>query len=127
MAVVDVTDAKKINATSSEQLLQGQAAGVTVLNSGAPGAQSTVFIRGVSGFGNTTPLYIIDGTQVGDMSQVNPNDIESISVLKDAGTAAIYGISGGNGVVIVTTKKGKAGKSTISYSGFYGSSGTTGR
>jgi TonB-linked SusC/RagA family outer membrane protein len=121
VAVVDVNDAKKINASSSEQLLQGQAAGVTVLNSGAPGAQSTVFIRGVSGFGNTTPLYIIDGTQVGDMSQVNPQDIESISVLKDAGTAAIYGISGGNGVVIVTTKKGKAGKSTISYSGFYGS------
>ena len=120
VAVVDVNDAKKVNATSSEQLLQGQAAGVTVINSGAPGAPSTVFIRGVSNFGNTVPLYVVDGTQVGDMSQVNPNDIESISVLKDAGTAAIYGVSGGNGVIIVTTKKGKAGKSVISYDGFYG-------
>ena len=120
VAVVDVNDAKKVNATSAEQLVQGQAAGVTVINSGAPGAPSTVFIRGVSNFGNTTPLYVVDGTQVGDMSQINPNDIESISVLKDAGTAAIYGVSGGNGVIIVTTKKGKAGKAVISYDGYYG-------
>ena len=57
---------------------------------------------------------LVDGVQVGDMSLVNPNDIESINVLKDAGAAAIYGISGGNGVVVVTTKKGSAGKATIS-------------
>jgi TonB-linked SusC/RagA family outer membrane protein len=120
VSVVDVTDAKKIPATSSEQILQGQAPGVTVINSGAPGAPSTVFIRGIANFGNTTPLYVIDGVQTGDMSQVNPNDIESISVLKDAGSAAIYGIAGGNGVIVVTTKKGRAGKSTISYDGFYG-------
>ncbi len=120
VATVDVTDAKKIPSTSSEQLLQGQASGVTVINSGAPGAASTVFIRGISNFGNTTPLYVIDGVQTGDMSLVNPNDIESISVLKDAGAAAIYGVSGGNGVVVVTTKKGKAGKTTISYDGYYG-------
>jgi TonB-linked SusC/RagA family outer membrane protein len=120
VAVVNVGDAKKIPATSSEQLLQGQAAGVTVINSGNPGAPSTVFIRGIANFGNTTPLYVIDGVQSGDMSLVNPNDIESISVLKDAGAAAIYGISGGNGVIVVTTKKGKAGKTTISYDGFYG-------
>jgi len=120
VAVVDVTDAKKIPATSSEQLLQGQATGVTVINSGAPGAASTVFIRGINSFGNTTPLYVVDGVQVGDMSLVNPNDIESITVLKDAGAAAIYGVSGGNGVVLVTTKKGKAGKATISYDGYYG-------
>jgi TonB-linked SusC/RagA family outer membrane protein len=120
VATVNVSDAKKIPSTSSEQLLQGQAAGVTVINSGAPGAASTVFIRGISNFGNTTPLYVIDGVQTGDMSLVNPNDIESISVLKDAGAAAIYGISGGNGVIVVTTKKGKAGKTTISYDGYYG-------
>ena len=60
------------------------------------------------------------GVQVGDMSLVNPNDIESISVLKDAGSAAIYGISGGNGVVVITTKKGKQGKTTISYDAYYG-------
>jgi len=120
VAVVDVADAKKIPTTSSEQLLQGQASGVTVINSGAPGAPSTVFVRGVGGFGNTAPLYVIDGVQTGDMSLVNPNDIESISVLKDAGAAAIYGVSGGNGVIVVTTKKGKAGKTTISYDGYYG-------
>ncbi len=119
VAIVDVSDAKKIPATSSEQLLQGQASGVTVINSGAPGAASTIFVRGISNFGQTQPLYVIDGVQVNDMSLVNPNDIESISVLKDAGAAAIYGISGGNGVVVVTTKKGK-GKTTISYDAFYG-------
>ncbi len=120
VATVDVTDAKKIPVSSSEELLQGQASGVTVINSGAPGAASTVFIRGIANFGVTTPLYVVDGVQVGDMSLINPNDIESISVLKDAGAAAIYGISGGNGVIVVTTKKGKAGKSTLSYDGFYG-------
>jgi TonB-dependent starch-binding outer membrane protein SusC len=121
VAIVDIGDAKKIPSTSSEQLLQGQASGVTVINSGAPGAASTVFVRGISNFGQTQPLYVIDGVQVGDMSLVNPNDIESINVLKDAGSAAIYGISGGNGVVVVTTKKGRQGKATISYDGFYGS------
>ena len=120
VSTVDVGDAKKIPATSSEQLLQGQAAGVTVVNNGAPGSPSNVYIRGFGNFGNTTPLYVVDGVQVGDMSLVNPNDIESISVLKDAGAAAIYGVAGGNGVVVVTTKKGKAGKTTISYDGFYG-------
>ncbi|HVZ96371.1 MAG TPA: TonB-dependent receptor plug domain-containing protein, partial [Chitinophagaceae bacterium] len=120
VAVVDVGDAKKIPATSTEQLLQGQAAGVTVLNSGQPGGASTVFVRGISNFGQTQPLYVVDGVQVGDMSNVNPNDIESISVLKDAGAAAIYGIAGGNGVVVITTKKGRAGKATISYDGYVG-------
>ncbi len=120
VAVVDVNDAKKVNVTSSEQLLQGQASGVTVINSGAPGAPSTVFIRGISNFGQTQPLYVIDGVQVGDMSLVNPNDIESISVLKDAGSAAIYGISGGNGVVVITTKKGKQGRTVVTYDAYYG-------
>jgi TonB-linked SusC/RagA family outer membrane protein len=120
VATVNITDAKKIPATSSEQLLQGQAAGVTVINSGAPGAQSTVFVRGIGSFGNVSPLFVIDGVQASDMSSVNPNDIESISVLKDAGSTAIYGIQGANGVVVITTKKGKAGRSTISYDGYYG-------
>jgi TonB-linked SusC/RagA family outer membrane protein len=121
VAVVDIGDAKKVTVTSSEQLLQGQASGVTVINSGAPGAQSTVFVRGISNFGQTQPLFVVDGVQVPDMSLINPNDIESISVLKDAGSAAIYGISGGNGVVVVTTKKGKQGKTVVSYDGWYGS------
>ncbi|SHN37555.1 SusC/RagA family TonB-linked outer membrane protein [Mucilaginibacter sp. OK098] len=120
VASVSITDAKKIPVTSSEQLLQGQASGVTVINQGAPGSSSTVFVRGITNFGNTTPLYVVDGVQIGDMSRVNPNDIESISVLKDAGAAAIYGVSGGNGVIVVTTKKGKAGKTTFSYDAYYG-------
>lgn len=120
VATVNVADARKIPATSSEQLLQGQASGVTVINSGAPGAPSTVFVRGISNFGQSQPLYVVDGVQVNDMSLVNPNDIASISVLKDAGAAAIYGISGGNGVVVITTKHGHAGETKISYDGFYG-------
>lgn len=120
VAVVDIADARKIPATSSEQLLQGQASGVTVLNSGQPGAPSTVFVRGISNFGQTQPLYVVDGAQVPDMSFINPNDIESISVLKDAGAAAIYGVSGGNGVVVITTKKGRPGKTSINYDSYFG-------
>ena len=121
VATVDITDAKKIPMTSSDQLLQGQASGVTVMNSGGPGAPSAVFVRGISNFGQTQPLYVVDGAQVPDMTYINPNDIESISVLKDAGAAAIYGVSGGNGVVVITTKKGRQGKATISYDAFFGS------
>ncbi|MGN6639107.1 MAG: SusC/RagA family TonB-linked outer membrane protein [Mucilaginibacter sp.] len=120
VATVDMTDAKKLPVTTSEQLLQGQASGVTVINQGAPGSASTVMIRGITNFGNTTPLYVIDGVQTDNMSQVNPNDIESISVLKDAGSAAIYGVAGGNGVIVITTKKGKAGKTQLSYDAYYG-------
>jgi TonB-linked SusC/RagA family outer membrane protein len=120
VATVDVSQAKKIPVTSSEQLLQGQAAGVTVITNGIPGGGSNVLVRGVSSLGGSQPLYVIDGVQSGDMSNVNPNDIESISVLKDAGSAAIYGVSGGNGVVVVTTKKGRTGKSIVSYDGYYG-------
>jgi len=121
VATVNITDAKKIPVTTSEQLLQGQASGVTVINQGAPGSSSTVFIRGITNFGNSTPLFVVDGVQIGNMSQVNPNDIESISVLKDAGSAAIYGVSGGNGVIVITTKKGKAGKTVLNYDAYYGS------
>jgi TonB-dependent starch-binding outer membrane protein SusC len=120
VGIVDIADAKKVPVTSSEQLLQGQVSGVTVVNQGAPGSPSTVFVRGVGNFGNTTPLYVIDGVQSTSMSQVNPTDIESITVLKDAGSAAIYGVAGGNGVIVVTTKKGKPGKAVISYDGYIG-------
>jgi TonB-linked SusC/RagA family outer membrane protein len=121
VATVDVGAAKQLNVTSAENLLQGQAAGVTVVTSGAPGSAGQIFIRGISNLGNSSPLYVIDGAQVGDMSNLNPNDIESISILKDAGSTAIYGVKGGNGVIIITTKKGKAGKSQFSYDAYYGS------
>ncbi len=108
VSTVNVTPANKLPATSSEQLLEGKASGVQVINSGAPGSASEVFIRGISDFGHSQPLYVVDGVQTSDMSSVNPNDIESMSVLRDAGATAIYGASGGNGVIVITTKKGKA-------------------
>lgn len=119
VSIVDVKTAKQIPTVSAEQLLQGQAAGVTVISSGAPGARSNVFIRGISSFGDVNPLYIIDGVQ-GDIHNINPNDIQSIQILKDAGAASIYGVRGSNGVVIITTKKGRNGKTILSYDVSYG-------
>ncbi len=119
VSIVDVKTAKQIPTVSAEQLLQGQAPGVTVISSGAPGARSNVFIRGISSFGDVNPLYIIDGVQ-GDIHNINPNDIQSIQILKDAGAASIYGVRGSNGVVIITTKKGKSGKTVFSYDLSYG-------
>ena len=109
---------KEVPGTSTEALLQGQAAGVTVINSGAPGGGSNIHIRGITSIGNVDPLVIVDGVQ-SSMHDLNMNDIESIQVLKDAGAVAIYGIQGSNGVVIITTKRGH-GKATITYDGFYG-------
>jgi TonB-linked SusC/RagA family outer membrane protein len=120
VSVVDMSSAKKLPSASTDQLLQGQASGVTVVTAGSPGQGSAVFIRGISNFANAQPLYVIDGVQATSMQDVNPNDIESIQVLKDAGSAAIYGVSGGNGVIVVTTKGGKPGKSMINYDAYYG-------
>jgi TonB-linked SusC/RagA family outer membrane protein len=119
VAVVNIKDLKSVPGTTTESLLQGQAAGVTVINSGQPGGGSNVRIRGITGIGNVDPLVIVDGVQ-GSMHDLNVDDIESIQVLKDAGSTAIYGIQGSNGVVIITTKRGKSGKATISYDGYYG-------
>ena len=105
-----------------EQALQGRTAGVRVtLNSGQPGAAAVVRIRGTATIGDSNPLYIVDGVQIeGGIDFLNQNDIESIEVLKDAASAAIYGARAANGVVIVTTKKGKAGTMSVNYSGYYG-------
>lgn len=101
--------------------LQGKVAGVTITNSGAPGASPQIRIRGAgSALGSTSPLYVVDGTFVNDLSFLNPADIESIEILKDASSAAIYGVRAANGVVLVTTKRGKAGESTVNYNGFVG-------
>lgn len=95
---------------SIEQAMQGLTAGVTVTsNSGAPGEGAKIRIRGVGTVNNTDPLYVIDGVPVGGSGSTNPADIESISVLKDAAACAIYGARGANGVVVITTKKGKKG------------------
>ncbi|RNI31624.1 SusC/RagA family TonB-linked outer membrane protein [Rufibacter latericius] len=101
--------------------IQGKVAGVQVTNSGAPGAAPQVRIRGVgSAQGGVEPLYVVDGTFVPNLSFLNPADIESMEILKDASSASIYGIRAANGVVIVTTKRGKAGETRINYNGFVG-------
>jgi len=119
VSVVNVANMKSLPSGSTESLLQGQAAGVTVVNTGAPGGASNIRIRGITSTGSTDPLVIIDGTP-GALHDLNVNDIQSIQVLKDAGAAAIYGVRGSNGVIIVTTKRGKPGKAQITYDGYYG-------
>src|SRR5690606_25297244 len=99
--------------------LQGRAAGVAVTNTGSPGTNPQVRIRGIGTVGNNDPLYVIDGMPAGGLNEINPADIESIEILKDASTAAIYGSRGANGVVLVTTKKGKAGKPLVRYDAYY--------
>jgi len=103
-----------------EQALQGQMAGVTVRStSGSPGSDITINVRGVASInGVSTPLYVVDGVPIDNLSGINPADIQTIDVLKDAASAAIYGSRGSNGVVIVTTKRGKIGKPVISLSGY---------
>lgn len=119
VAVVNVAAATSIPTGSSSQLLQGQASGVNVISPGQPGGNSNILIRGVSSFGNSQPLIIVDGVQ-SDLNNINPTDIQSIQVLKDAGAASIYGVRGSNGVVVITTKKGAAGNVKITYDAYYG-------
>src|ERR1700753_469073 len=119
VAIVNVADMKSVSSGSTENLLQGQASGVTVVNTGQPGGYSNVHIRGITSFGNTDPLVIVDGTP-GYLHDIHANDIQSIQVLKDAGAASIYGVRGSNGVIIVTTRKGRGGKVTVNYDGFVG-------
>ncbi|WP_180335611.1 SusC/RagA family TonB-linked outer membrane protein [Labilibaculum filiforme] len=108
-------------ASRADQAIQGRTAGVSVLsNSGSPGAGTKIRIRGVNSNGNSNPLFIVDGMKTGDINNIDPGDIESFDVLKDAASAAIYGTEGANGVIIITTKSGKAGEAKISYDFQYG-------
>lgn len=102
-----------------EQMLQGRVAGLTVITSGEPGAPVNIHLHGVGNFGDVAPLYIIDGIP-GDLNALNPYDIESLQVLKDAGSYSVYGVRGANGVIVVTTKKGKQGKTRINYDMYVG-------
>ncbi|HEY6102450.1 MAG TPA: SusC/RagA family TonB-linked outer membrane protein [bacterium] len=112
---VDVDNTAKQTSVSAFQRLGGAVPGVTVENSGSPGARSTVRIRGIGSFQNNDPLTIVDGTPVQDtyLNWLNPNDIESISVLKDASAASIYGSEAGNGVIIIQTKRGRPGQRKV--------------
>jgi len=99
--------------------LQGRVSGVTITGSGQPGEAPQIRIRGMNTFGNNDPLYIVDGVASGGINDINPNDVESMQVLKDAASASIYGSRAANGVIIITTKKGK-GKVRVNYSGYAG-------
>lgn len=123
VAVVDTKDLLASSGSSAAQQLQGKAAGVYVGQSGSPGSATMVRIRGVNTVNDNGPLYVIDGVSTRDqnLSTLNPNDIESMQVLKDASAAAIYGAQAANGVIVITTKKGtKTGQPTISYDGYVG-------
>ncbi len=144
---VSAKDIENLPQASVDQMLQGKAAGVTVTeNSGQPGSATSVHIRGITSFGSSEPLYVIDGvevsgnapggygggatlnspgspnqeTSISPLAMLNPNDIESIDILKDASAAAIYGSRGSNGVVLITTKHGKSGNAKVTYDGFVG-------
>ena len=119
---VGVVEPAKLTAVPTGNVsnsLQGRTSGVTVIGDGRPGETSKVRIRGFSSFENNDPLYIVDGVPTQDISSLNPNDIASISVLKDAGAASIYGSRASNGVIIVSTKKGTKG-TQVNYSMYYG-------
>lgn len=119
VSVVNVSEMIKQPTASVNNLLQGQASGVTVLGSGQPGEEPQVRIRGVNTFGNNNPLYVVDGVPTQSIGDLNPNDIESMQVLKDAGSASIYGSRASNGVIVITTRRGK-GKVQVAYDAYYG-------
>ena len=111
----------KLSTTSALNALQSQSPGVSITqNSGQPGRGYKVNIRGIGTTGDSEPLYVIDGVAGGDINTLNPNDIESIDILKDAASAAIYGARAANGVVLVTTKQGREGRMVVSYDGYVG-------
>lgn len=139
VASIKSEDLKRAQVTSFDQALQGRAAGVQVTQlSGKPGAETSIRIRGTSSINaGNEPLYVIDGMlvssdggdistgvtrgpRIGALSSINPNDIESIEILKDASATAIYGSRGANGVVLITTKRGKAGKGSVNFETYYG-------
>jgi len=110
-----------VHAVDAFGALQSQAAGVNIVqNSGQPGESYKVTIRGMGTAGSNTPLYVIDGVPGGSITALSPNDIESIDVLKDAASSAIYGARASNGVILVTTKKGKAGNVQVNFDAYYG-------
>ncbi|WP_445738428.1 SusC/RagA family TonB-linked outer membrane protein [Mariniflexile sp.] len=115
-------DIVKLNTSTAMEALQGVTPGISITrNNGQPGAGTKVTIRGLGTIGNSNPLYIVDGVATGGIDYLNPSDIESIDILKDAASAAIYGSRAANGVVLVTTKKGRKGSKTkVSYDYYFG-------
>ena len=121
IAKISDKDIVGLSVTDARQTLQGKMAGVQVTsNGGDPGAGARIVIRGMGSFTNPDPLYVIDGIQGGDINSIPAQDIESITVLKDASSTAIYGTAAANGVVLITTKKGKKGNVQVQYDGSFG-------
>ena len=119
---VKAEEIQRIPTANVEQALQGKVAGVQVTpGSGQPGAGAVVRIRGTGTLNNASPLYVVDGMLLDNIDFLNPNDVESIEVLKDASATAIYGSRGANGVIIISTKRGEAGKTVFTVNSYYGS------
>ncbi|MCE2788580.1 MAG: TonB-dependent receptor [Saprospiraceae bacterium] len=122
VGVVNTTELIKIPSSNLTSQLQGRVSGVTVGGDGSPGGVAKVRIRGLTSFsGANDPLYIVDGVPTQDVSSLNPNDIENMSVLKDAGAASIYGSRAANGVILITTKRGQSKGVKVSYDTYVGS------
>ena len=122
ISTVKGADIEKLRPVRTEEALQGRAAGVNVIQSGSPGAKPTVLIRGIPSYSGTDPVVIIDGVPqtLTDLNAINASEIESINVLKDAAASAIFGVKGGNGVIVVTTRSGKKGKAEFNVNSNYG-------
>ncbi len=114
ISTIKGSDLEKYRPVRVDDALQGRAAGVTVVSSGSPGAKPTVLIRGIPSYTGTDPVVIVDGSiqTLDDLNSINATDIESVNVLKDAASTAIYGVKGGNGVIVVTTKSGRKNQKT---------------
>lgn len=122
VSVVDAEALKQVSHSNISSMLEGKVAGVQITSDGQPGADPSVRIRGIGSFGNTAPLYVIDGVPMGiSIRDFSSNDIETIQVLKDASAAAIYGSRAANGVVIITTKRGQKDQPLkVDYNGYFG-------
>ncbi|MGB3066876.1 SusC/RagA family TonB-linked outer membrane protein [Sphingobacterium thalpophilum] len=121
IGTVNMEEMSKRTVTNPMDALQGAVTGVQIVSSGAPGSSPSVRVRGVGSFNNDSPLYVVDGMFMDNIDFLNPNDIADISILKDASGAAIYGVRAANGVILVTTKKGRLNmQPRITYNGFAG-------
>ncbi|HEY4289580.1 MAG TPA: TonB-dependent receptor [Puia sp.] len=125
VSVVNVENMNKQPTNQITSQLQGQAPGVTIIGGGQPGETPQIRIRGINSFGDNTPLFVVDGVPTLNIADLNPNDIASVQILKDAGAASIYGSRASNGVIILTTKKGKNGRPVVSYDSYTGTQTVT--
>lgn len=121
ITTVNTGEMLKRTTSTPMEALQGSVPGIQIVSNGAPGSSPNVRVRGIGSFNNENPLYVVDGMFVNDISFLNPNDIAEMSILKDASGAAIYGVRAANGVVLITTKKGRFNmKTRVTYNGYVG-------